>query len=313
VTHRRTDLEPEPAEFRSYYGRPVLKAPVWKQPDVPVYLFVGGVAGVSAGLAEGAALTGRHGLERWARLAAAGGAATGTVALVHDLGRPERFLNMLRVFKPTSPLSVGSWILAPFGAMSSVAALSHVTGRLRPIGTLAGFGSAVFGAPLATYTATLLCDTAVPAWHEAYREMPFWFAGSAAAAAGGLGAAAAPLNESTPARRLAVLGAAVDVTAEQLVTRRLGMLAEPYHHGRPGTLLRVARGLNIAGATALAVGRRSRALSVAGGAALAAGSLLTRFGVFQAGLASAKDPKYTVVPQRQRVDRAAEAGPKVAE
>jgi hypothetical protein len=309
VTHRRTDAEPEPPEFRSYYGRPVLKPPVWKQPDVPLYLFVGGVAGVSAGLAEGAAATGRTGLERWARLAAAGGAATGTVALVHDLGRPERLLNMLRVFKPTSPLSVGSWILASFWAMSSVAALSHVTGRLRPVGVLAGFGSAALGAPLATYTATLLCDTAVPAWHEAYREMPFWFAGSAAAAAGGLGITAAPLSESSPARRLAVLGAAVDVTAEQLAVRRLGMLAEPYHHGRPGTLLRLARGLTVAGAAAAAVGRRSRALSVAGGAALAAGSLLTRFGVFQAGMASAKDPRYTVVPQRERLERADGSGP----
>jgi len=308
VTHRRADVVPEPPQFQSYYGRPVLKAPVWKQPDVPLYLFVGGVAGVSAGLAEGAAVTGRPGLERWSRLAASGGAAAGTVALIHDLGRPERFLNMLRVFKPTSPLSVGSWILAPFGALSTAATLSHVTGRLRPLGALAGLGSAVLGAPLATYTAVLLCDTAVPAWHEAYREMPFWFAGSAAAAAGGLGIAAAPLTESSPARQLAVLGAAVDVTAEHLTTRRLGMLAEPYHQGRPGKLLRLARGLTVAGAAAAALGRRSRTLSVAGGAALTAGSLLTRFGVFQAGLASAEDPKYTVVPQRERADRAQESG-----
>jgi DMSO reductase anchor subunit len=294
------DTEPG---FRSYYGRPVLKPPVWKQPDVPLYLFVGGVAGVSAGLAEGAAVTGRPGLERWARLAAVGGAATGTVALVHDLGRPERFLNMLRVFKPTSPLSVGSWILAPFGALSTLSAASHLTGRLRPVGTAAGLGAAVLGPPLATYTATLLCDTAVPAWHEAYREMPFWFAGSAAAAAGGLAIAATPVAESGPARRLAVAGAAVDIAAEQLLGRRLGMLAEPYHRGRPGALLRAARALTVAGGAAAAVGGRSRALSLAGGVALAAGSLLTRFGVFQAGLASAKDPKYTVVPQRERLQR----------
>lgn len=308
MTHRRIDAEAEPPEYRSYYGRPVLKSPVWKQPDVPLYLFLGGVAGVSAILAEGAALTGRRRLERWARLAASGGAATGTAALVHDLGRPERFLNMLRVFKPTSPLSVGSWLLAPFGGLSTVAAASQVTGRLRPIGRAAGVGAAVLGAPLSTYTATLLCDTAVPAWHEAYREMPFWFAGSASAAAGGLAIAATPPAESQPARHLAVLGAAVDLVAEQRVSRRLGMLAEPYHQGRPGLLLRTARGLNLAGAVAATAGRRSRPLSVAGGLALAAGSLLTRFGVFQAGLASAEDPKYTIVPQRERVDRAKESG-----
>ncbi|HWM00234.1 MAG TPA: NrfD/PsrC family molybdoenzyme membrane anchor subunit [Nocardioidaceae bacterium] len=289
--------------FDSYYGRPVIKAPVWKQPDVPLYLFVGGVAGVSAVLAEGAAVSGRPGLERWARLATAGGSTVGAVALIHDLGRPARFLNMLRVFKPTSPLSVGSWILAAFGGFSAVAAASNVTGRLPFVGRAAGLGAAALGPPLATYTAVLLCDTAVPAWHEAYREMPFWFAGSSAAAAGGLGVAAAPLSDSAPARRLALAGAAVDVAAEQMVRRRLGMLAEPYEQGRPGRLLRMARGLTLAGAGAAVLGRRSRALSVAGGAALAAGSLLTRFGVFQAGLASAEDPKYTVVPQRERVDR----------
>jgi hypothetical protein len=289
--------------FDSYYGRPVIKPPVWKQPDVPLYLFVGGVAGVSAVLAEGAAMSGRPGLERWARLAAAGGATVGAVTLIHDLGRPARFLNMLRVFKPTSPLSVGSWILAPFGGLTAAAAASNVTGRLPFVGRAAGLGAAALGPPLATYTAVLLCDTAVPAWHEAYREMPFWFAGSSAAAAGGLGVAAAPLSESAPARRLALAGAAVDVAAEQMVRRHLGMLAEPYEQGRPGRLLRIARGLTLAGAGAAVLGRRSRALSVAGGAALAAGSLLTRFGVFQAGLASARDPKYTVVPQRERVER----------
>jgi hypothetical protein len=301
VTASRVGADAAP--FESYYGRPVIKPPVWKQPDVPVYLFVGGVAGVSAVLAEGAALSGRPGLERWARLAAAGGSAVGTVALVHDLGRPARFLNMLRVLKPTSPLSIGSWILAPFGGLSAAAAASNVTGRLPFLGRAAGWGAAALGPPLATYTAVLLCDTAVPAWHEAYREMPFWFAGSGAAAAGGLGIAAAPLSDAAPARRLAVAGAAVDVAAERLVRRRLGMLAEPYEQGRPGRLLRIARGLTLAGAGAALLGRRSRALSVAGGATLAAGSLLTRFGVFQAGVASAKDPKYTVVPQRERVER----------
>jgi Polysulphide reductase, NrfD len=301
VTASRDGADAE--AFDSYYGRPVIKPPVWKQPDVPLYLFVGGVAGVSAVLAEGAAVSGRPGLERWARLAAAGGSTVGAVALVHDLGRPARFLNMLRVFKPTSPLSVGSWILAPFGGLSAAAAASNLTGRLPFVGRAAGVGAAALGPPLATYTAVLLCDTAVPAWHEAYREMPFWFAGSSAAAAGGLGIAAAPLSESTPARRVALAGAAVDVAAEQMVRRRLGMLAEPYDQGRPGRLLRIARSLTVAGAGAAVLGRRSRALSVAGGAALAAGSLLTRFGVFQAGLASAKDPKYTVVPQRERVDR----------
>ena len=101
---RERSLVPEP-EFESYYGRPVIKAPVWKQPDVPLYLFLGGLAGGSALLAEGAALTDRHHLEHLMRGVAAGGAGVGTVFLIHDLGRPERFLNMLRIFKPRSPMN----------------------------------------------------------------------------------------------------------------------------------------------------------------------------------------------------------------
>src|SRR5689334_24883800 len=151
-------MVPEP-QFESYYGKPILKEPTWKTPDVPLYLFLGGMAGASALLAEGAALSDRPELERVARLAAAGGAAAGTVALVHDLGRPERFLNMLRVLKPTSPLSVGSFILAPFASLSGAAFASQLTGRLPRLGRLAGVGAAVFGPPLATYTAALIGNT----------------------------------------------------------------------------------------------------------------------------------------------------------
>jgi DMSO reductase anchor subunit len=290
-------------EYRSYYGQPILKAPVWKQPDVPLYLFLGGVAGASSLLAEGAALTGRPHLERVARTLAAGGAGVGTIALVHDLGRPERFLNMLRVFKPTSPLSVGSWLLAPFASLASAALASQLTGRLPRLGRLAGGGAAVFGPPLVTYTAALISDTAVPAWHEAYRELPFLFAGSGSAAAGGLSMLATPVAEAGPARRLAAVGAVVDLTAAELMRRRLGMLAEPYESGRPGMLLRSARLLTALGGVGALAGGRSRAVSGASGLALAAGSVLTRFGVFQAGLASAKDPKYVVVPQRERLEQ----------
>lgn len=299
------------AEFGSYYGRPILKKPVWKQPDVPVYLWLGGIAGTSAVLAEGAALSGRPVLERVARLAAAGGSGVGALVLVHDLGRPERFLNMLRVFKLTSPLSVGSWLLAGFSSAASVSAAAHETGRVRPLGRLAGVGAAVLGPPLATYTAALLADTAVPAWHEAYRELPFLFAGSAAAATGGLAMLATPVVEAGPARRLAVAGVALDLAAEHRLEARLGMLAEPYQQARPGRFLRAARALNLAGAAGALVGGRSRAVSAVSGVALLGASLLTRFAVFQAGLASAEDPKYTVVPQRERM-RARERAAAVA-
>jgi len=299
------------AEFESYYGRQIIKTPTWKTPDVPLYLFLGGLAGSSAVLAEGAALTGNAALERVARLAAASGAGIGTVFLIHDLGRPMRFLNMLRVVKVTSPLSVGSFILAPFATFASAAAASQVTGRLPLLGRLAGVGAAAFGPPLVTYTAALFANTAVPAWHEAHRELPFVFAGSGAGAAGGLAMLLVPVADNRPARHLALAGAAVEITAAELLKKRLGMLAEPYEHGRSGTLMRAATRMT-AGAVALSVvGRRSRLAAAVSGVTLMVASAMTRFGVFEAGLASARDPKYTVVPQRERLakrqaERAAE-------
>ncbi|MGI8576693.1 MAG: NrfD/PsrC family molybdoenzyme membrane anchor subunit [Nocardioidaceae bacterium] len=303
---REQRLVPD-TDFSSYYGRPVLKAPVWKQPDVPLYLFFGGLAGASAVLAEGAAWTGRPALQRMSRIGAAGGAAFGTVALIHDLGRPARFLNMLRVFKPTSPLSVGSWILAPFTGLSAAALAADVSGALPRMGRLAGVGAAALGPGLATYTAALIANTAVPAWHEGYRELPFLFGGSAATAAGGFALIGTPLDQSGPARRLAAIGAATDLAAGEVMRRRTGLAGEPYQRGRPGRLLLAARVMTAAGAGGALLSGRSRVLSMLAGAACVSGSVLTRFGVFQAGLASAKDPKYTVVPQRDRLRASSDA------
>jgi DMSO reductase anchor subunit len=292
------------AEFTSYYGRPVIKSPTWKVPDVPLYLYLGGAAGVSATLAALADGTGRPGLRRLGRLAALGGALVSVGALIHDLGRPKRFLNMLRVIKPTSPLSVGSWILSPFGALSGLAAASEIIGIAPGIGRAAGFGAGLVGPAMTTYTAVLLADTAVPAWHAGYPDLPFVFAGSAMAAGGGMGLLAS--GDVTPARRVAVAGAAVELAATALLERRVGYARTAYTEGRPGTLLRTARAATVAGAVAavaggLVRGRRGRMLSIAAGVLLNAGSAATRFGVFDAGLVSARDPSYTVVPQRERL------------
>jgi hypothetical protein len=299
-------MVPEP-EFESYYGRQIIKTPTWKTPDVPLYLFLGGMAGGSAVLAEGAALTGNSELEHLTRGIAATAAGIGTVFLVHDLGRPERFLNMLRVFKPTSPLSIGSFILAPFSALSSAAFASQLTGRLPLLGRLAGVGAAAFGPALASYTAALLANTAVPAWHEAHRELPFVFIGSGAGAAGGMAMLLAPARANQPARWLAIGGAAVELTAAELLKRRLGMVAEPYEQGRPGRLMRAASRMTAGAALLSAVAGRSRVAAVVSGATYVVASAMTRFGVFEAGLASARDPKYIVVPQKARVAAREEA------
>ena len=210
------------AEFTSYYGRPVIKEPVWQAPDVAGYLFFGGLAGASSVLAASAHLSGHRELARVAKVGALGAISLSAAALVHDLGRPARFTNMLRVFKPSSPMSVGSWLLAGYGPVAGAAAVSEVTGILPAAGTAATLGAGLLGPAIATYTAALICDTAVPAWHAGYREMPYVFAGSAASAAGGLGLLATAPGAAEPARRLAVLGAGVELVAKRRLHQATG-------------------------------------------------------------------------------------------
>jgi hypothetical protein len=303
-----------PAEFTSYYGRPVVKPAPWEN-QIPAYMFAGGLAAGSSLLAAGADLTGRGALRRSGRLAALAALGFSMAALVHDLGRPERFLNMMRTVKLTSPMSVGTWILALYGPPAGVAAAAEVAGMLLPrttaapvrllaaTGRPAGILAGLLAPPVAAYTAVLLSDTATPSWHEAYRELPFVFCGSAAAAAGGLASVLVPPGQAGPARRLAVGGAVVEVLAEHRMERSMGITAEPLRTGPPGRLMRAARLLTLAGAAGTLLAGRSRAVAIASGAALLAGSACTRFGVVRAGIASALDPRYTVVPQRERVSR----------
>ncbi|HEX9993674.1 MAG TPA: NrfD/PsrC family molybdoenzyme membrane anchor subunit, partial [Acidimicrobiales bacterium] len=246
------------AEFRSYHGRPVLKRPVWKW-DIPAYFAAGGIMAGSSLLAAGADLTGNRALRRAGRLAAAAHLAASTAFLVHDLGRPGRFANMLRVAKPTSPMSVGTWLLAAYGPPAGAAAASEVTGLLPGAGRVAGLAAAALAPAVASYTAVLTADTAVPAWHDAHPQLPFVFVGSAAAASGGLAMGLVAPADAGPARRLGVLGAAVDLAASTWMERAMGLSAEPYRQGRAGRFHRWARGLTAAGAVATAVaGRRSR-------------------------------------------------------
>ena len=175
--------------------------------EVGAYLFLGGVAGGSGLLAVGAQLTGRDTLRRNARLAALVAVAIGAVALVKDLGRPERFVNMLRTIKLTSPMSIGSWILSGFSAGIGVAAASEVdrmTGERLPLGPLRPVLRAVEGPAgiggrdlrrrrWPVYTAVLLSDTATPTWNAAHRDLPFVFVSSASLAASGLAMITTPI------------------------------------------------------------------------------------------------------------------------
>ena len=289
-----------PAEPVSYYGRPVIKRPVWSARDIAGYLFTGGLAGASSVVAAGAELTGRPVLARAAKVGAFGAVSVSGGLLVHDLGRPERFYNMLRVFKVTSPMSVGSWVLAGYAPFAGIAAVTDVSGYFPRIGRGAAVVAACLGPGVASYTAVLIADTAVPAWHEGYRELPFVFVGSAAMAACGLGLIAAPVAETVPLRRLAALGAVAELAAGHRLEGH-GLVSEPYRTGKGGRLLRTSRALVVGGATGAVLGGRNRLVAGAAGAALLTGSVCTRFGIFQAGMDSADGPKYTLVPQRERL------------
>ncbi len=290
-------------EVRSYYGRPVLKEPTWK-PEIPWYFFAGGLAGASSSLALVARLAGNDRLARRALLAALGGATVSPVLLISDLGRPDRFYNMLRVFKPTSPMSMGTWILTFFGPSAGIAAASNVLGVFPRLGRFFEGVAALLGPALSTYTAVLVADTSIPVWHEARRELPLVFAASSAASAGASAMIVTPIEDAGPARRLAVGGALLELGAAQVMQRQLGeLLAEPYHQGEPGRFDKLAKALSGLGAAVTAfAGRKRRSAAIVGGALILAGAACERWSVFRAGFLSARDPKYTVIPQRERLE-----------
>ena len=286
----------------SYYGRPILKAPVWTW-EIPVYFFFGGMAGAAAPFAVVSELRGDEALARRAWLVALAGIAASPPLLIADLGRPERFHHMLRMLKPTSPMNIGSWIL---GATSSAIALANARGLFGwfpRLGRAAG-ASAVLGPALATYTAVLLADTAIPAWHEARRELPFVFVSGGAMSAG---SAVALVGGGAPARRFALVGAAGELASTTLMERRLGPLGEPYREGAAGHAARAAKALTATGGLIMALRGRRRAGAAAGGALMLAGALATRWAIYKAGFQSAADPKYVVEPQRARMAARAQA------
>ena len=295
-------------KVRSYFGRPVLKEPTWTW-EIPCYFFFGGLAGASSVLALSARVAGNEALARRAMLVSLGGAAVSPALLIMDLGRPERFYKMLRVVKPTSPMSLGTWVLSAFGASTGTAVAGDLLGVFPRLQRALEIASALLGPALSTYTAVLITDTSIPVWHEARRELPLVFAASSAASAGAATAMLTPAGDASPARRLAVGGAVAELGSMELMKRRLGsLLAEPYDKDEAVRVDKLSKVCTGAGAALMALFGRHRAPAAAGGALILAGSALARWSIFRAGIQSASDPKYTVTPQRERLrDRGANA------
>lgn len=247
----------------SYHDLPLLKPPVWTW-EIPAYFFVGGAAGASAMVAFAAQLTGANAdLVRDARRIAAIGAVLSAPLLISDLGRPERFLNMLRVFKVRSPMSVGAWTLTAFGGAAAAAAFEIAT----PISSAA---AAATGLVMSTYTGVLLGATAIPLWSRNARMLPVHFGASSFGSAVSL----LELRGHTDAALNALgLGAAIFETAAGAApspTPRRHALADALAGPVP-LLLRLFNKRKAAAVSTLL------------------GSLLTRLAWVEAGKASARD------------------------
>jgi hypothetical protein len=290
---------------QTYYDRPVLKHPVWKW-YVPAYFYAGGAAGAAAVLGAAAQVADREGLDgliRRSRWVAAVGGAVGTALLIADLGRPKRFLNMLRVFRPTSPMNVGSWILSGLGPSAAVSAvLSRPGGFFGFLGDVSGLASGAAGVPLSGYTGVLLANTAVPVWQGTRRTVPPMFVASGATAAASLlQLLRLDEREERIVRRFALTASAADLVAETAMEREASTVervARPLHEGRSGALLRASKILTAAALVLTLGSRRWPALRRVAGILGTFGAIAAKFGVVEAGKASTADPRATFHQQR---------------
>jgi formate-dependent nitrite reductase membrane component NrfD len=276
-----------------YYGLPTLKQPVWTW-EVPAYFFVGGAAGAAATIAAAARIAGgRPELVRDARWIAAVGGAISPPLLIGDLGRPERFLNMLRVFKLQSPMSVGAWTLVAFSNAAGAAAFADWIDRasggrvpVRLIGDAAETLAAATGLVLSTYTGVLIGATAIPVWSDNVRVLPVHFGASAVGAAVSI---LELLGHRDPALNLLGAGAAA---VETLVGASLELSSRealvPLKQDWTGAVVRAGGVLSgpLPLALRLMAGRSPSARKAAAISTIV-GSLLTRVGWLAAGRDSA--------------------------
>jgi len=312
---------------RSYYGTPLLKEPVWKW-YIPAYFYVGGVAGAAAALGAAAQLAGwrgspgplrqrrptaEHRLIGRCRMIATAGAAVSAALLIADLGRPSRFLNMLRVFRPTSPMNMGTWFLSAFGGCCAASTLPHLWPARRPwqrrVSDAAAMGAGFMGLPLATYTGVLVANTAVPIWQGTRNTLPVLFGASGAAGAASLLELWPPGGAADGVvQRFSLAGKALEVVLGEALAyeaRRVPRVARPLQRGASGALWRTAQVLSISGLAATALSRRGSSLRWMAGMLGTLGSATLRFALIQAGKASARDPYAT--SEQQRAGRGAAA------
>ena len=282
-----------------YYGLPLLKQPAWSW-EVPIYFFVGGAAGAAGVIGAAARWIGRdRKLARDCRYVAAVGAVLSSALLISDLGRPARFLAMLRVFKPQSPMSVGAWTLAAFGTFSGAAATADFLNQrfkflpVRIVGDLAEALTALAGLPLSSYTGVLIGATVIPVWNENVASLPIHFGMS------GLNSAVGILelmgHENRALNTLGMGAAAIESFEGLSIETRKRPAIEPLKRGASGLITRLGGVLSgpvplaLRVAAAFAGKKNARKLRRAAAASSLAGSILTRIAWLHAGHISARN------------------------
>ncbi|MCW3008349.1 MAG: hypothetical protein JWP17_2975 [Solirubrobacterales bacterium] len=288
----------------------MMKPPVWTW-EIPLYFWFGGMASGSSFVALACDLVGDERAARVARLVAAGAICPCPPLLIADLGRPERFYNMLRIFKPRSPMSMGAWALAAFSGSAFGAAGADLLGRRRTAQALGGLAATV-GSYFGSYTGILLATTAVPVWSRSRTFLgPIFVATATATGAAAVRTALSAVDtpEAEPTRqalgRIATGAMTVELVLSEVNERRLGRLALALHEGTPGRLFTAAKWLARTGIAARVGRRRLPSWSEhVGDAAHLTAALCFRYAWVEAGKHSARDDEAVARTARARATAA---------
>lgn len=291
---------------------PMMKAPVWTW-EVPLYFWFGGMAAGASFVALACDLAGDERSARVARKVALGALGPSPPLLIMDLGRSTRFYNMLRIFKPRSPMSMGSWCLSVFGALGSAAVGADLLGRRREARAL-GAANAVVGGYLGSYTGVLLASTAVPVWSRSKWLLGPIFVSTATltgAATVRLTLVALGQDEDHPSQRALLVTESGAMAAELILSEinhhHLGRLANVLETGAGARWFTGAKWLARLGLGLRLARRRPRvgrwADHVASGAFMGA-ALCFRFAWVRAGRSSAHDDEAVALNHRGLATRA---------
>jgi formate-dependent nitrite reductase membrane component NrfD len=322
---RYAETEPDPAAVAAASLRmrtatspqpvlgPVIHPSVWTW-EVALYFWFGGIASGASFAALAADIAGDEASARVARKVALATVMPAPVLLIADLGRPARFLNMLRIFKPRSPMNMGAWCLTAFSAAGAGAVGADLIGAdligARRAGRALGAGQAFLGSYLGSYTGVLLATTAVPVWARSRVFLGPIFVSTATAtgaAATRLTLAATGQPEDHPTHvalsRLETGAILAELTLSTINERRLGRAGEALKHGTPYRLSTAAKVLVSSGLvlSLMARGRARRPLQNLASLLYLAGGLAYRFAWIEGGRASAHDDEAVALMARGRV------------